>query len=489
MKKVAIALFRNDLRLHDNPMLNAAIRSECTHMLPLFIYDHQFYSASAQTWNFKFPRLKAHKKTFLIEALADLKSSLKNVGSDLLVLQGDTMSVLKMLVKQENLEIFISKEFTYEEQVLERKLSSCFTVHLVDSAATILNPEDWVNGLPDVYTEFRIMVEKKKRNGEIEVSNWSKLQDGIPKPMPKYEIDEKYLFNFENSYIKDTRSAFPFKGGESCGLERLKSYIQTGGLKTYKQTRNRLLGTEYSTKFSPWLAIGCLSPKRILAELEACDSSFDEGVYWVWFELLWRDYFKLVSLKYKSKIFMESGLISSNKYSEINWYPDPGEVRFRAWSQGETGVPFVDANMRELLATGFMSNRGRQNVASYLVKDLEIDWRKGAEWFESLLIDHDPSVNYGNWLYVAGFGNDPRSSRYFNMIKQAKDYDAECQYVLSWCPELRKAVKNPSFYHTPWKDSTSTYTRPIVFGKGWDKHSYRKEGGKHYGNKGEKVKK
>jgi deoxyribodipyrimidine photo-lyase len=236
------------------------------------------------------------------------------------------------------------------------------------------------------------------------------------------------------------------------------------------------------------LAVGCLSPKKILAELENCDSSFDEGSYWVWFELLWRDYFKLISLKYKTRIFMENGLLSRDKYAEINWHPDPGDLRFKAWSRGETGVPFVDANMRELLATGFMSNRGRQNVASYLVKDLQIDWRKGAEWFESLLVDHDPSINYGNWLYVAGLGNDPRSSRYFNMIKQAKDYDPECQYVLSWCPELTKVVQNPSFYHTPWKDPNSRYTRPIVLAKGWDKHSYRKEGGKTKGNKREKVK-
>lgn len=488
--RVAIALFRNDLRLHDNPMLNAAIRSGCTHLLPMFIYDSQFYSENAKTWNFKFTRLQVHKKTFLLEALSDLKSNLKKLGSDLVVLQGDPIAVLKSIIPPESqVEIWMGKEFTFEEQVLERDLSSCFKVHLIDSAATIVEPKEWIRSLPDVYTEFRIMVEKKKKNGDLIVTNWVRMEDKIP-PLPNYVISEADWLNLKHSSpnVKDIRSAFPFSGGETSGLQRLMDYIRSGGLKTYKQTRNGLLGTEYSTKFSPWLAIGCISPKRILAELESCDSSFDEGAYWVWFELLWRDYFKLISLKYKTKIFLEYGLTSSNRFSEIKWRPDPDELKFKAWSQGKTGIPFVDANMRELMATGFISNRGRQNVASFLVKDLEIDWRKGAEWFESLLIDHDPSVNYGNWLYISGFGNDPRSSRYFNMIKQAKDYDPGCEYVLSWCPELKECVKNPSLYHTPWKDTNSNYLRPIVLGKGWDKHSYRKEGGKTKGNRKEKIK-
>ncbi len=122
----------------------------------------------------------------------------------------------------------------------------------------------------------------------------------------------------------------------------------------------------------------------------------------------WRDYFKLVALKFGTQLFMETGLQKSLKFP---WLNSPKSIQ--AWIQAQTGIPFVDANMKELLLTGyidekysqrirFMSNRGRQNVASFLTKDLKVDWRLGAEWFESLLIDHDPASNYGNWLYIAG---------------------------------------------------------------------------------------
>ena len=109
---------------------------------------------------------------------------------------------------------------------------------------------------------------------------------------------------------------------------------------------------------------------------------------------------------------------------------------------GRTGYPFIDANMRELLHTGFMSNRGRQNVASFLVRDLGLDWRLGAMHFERLLLDYDPASNYGNWQYAAGVGSDPREDRYFNIVKQASSYDPDCEYIRLWCPEL-SALPNP----------------------------------------------
>lgn len=109
---------------------------------------------------------------------------------------------------------------------------------------------------------------------------------------------------------------------------------------------------------------------------------------------------------------------------------------FWRWAEGQTGIPFVDANMRELNQTGFMSNRGRQNVASFLVNDLGIDWRWGASYFESMLIDYDACSNWGNWMYVAGVGNDPRENRYFNILKQAQNYDKKGEYIRHWIPEL-----------------------------------------------------
>ena len=126
---------------------------------------------------------------------------------------------------------------------------------------------------------------------------------------------------------------------------------------------------------------------------------------------------------------------------------------FNKWKYGKTGYPYIDANMLELRKTGFMSNRGRQMVASFLIKDLKIDWRRGAEYFESMLIDHDVASNYGNWNYAAGIGADPRENRYFNVYKQAYTYDRSCKFILNWIPELKGQdkkdiinVKNLNYY-------------------------------------------
>jgi deoxyribodipyrimidine photo-lyase len=193
-----------------------------------------------------------------------------------------------------------------------------------------------------------------------------------------------------------------------------------------------MLGLDYSSKFSPWLANGCISPRYIYEEVKKYESErvSNESTYWLVFELIWRDYFRFVAMKFGNKIFFKNGI--TNK--ETNWKQNRNI--FEKWRLGETGVPLIDANMKELLQTGYMSNRGRQNVASFLVKDLQIDWRWGAAWFESQLTDYDVCSNWGNWLYVAGVGNDPRENRYFNILKQASNYDSKGEYVKHWLPEL-----------------------------------------------------
>jgi deoxyribodipyrimidine photo-lyase len=145
------------------------------------------------------------------------------------------------------------------------------------------------------------------------------------------------------------------------------------------------------------------------------------------FELLWRDYFHFVALKFGTRLFKASGL--KNNFIK-KWNRD--KITFMKWVNGETGVDFVDANMKELKATGFLSNSGRQNVASYLTKDLGIEWTWGANYFESQLIDYDVCSNWGNWNYIAGVGNDPRDDRHFNIEKQASTYDPRGEYVRLW---------------------------------------------------------
>jgi len=134
--------------------------------------------------------------------------------------------------------------------------------------------------------------------------------------------------------------------------------------------------------------------------------------------------------KHGNAIFHKGG----TKGETRQWRNDP--AAFQRWVAGQTGTPFIDANMREIALTGFMSNRGRQNVASYLVKDLKLDWRLGAEYFEHILLDYDVTSNWCNWNYVAGVGSDPREDRYFNILSQAQRYDGEGEYVKLWCSEL-----------------------------------------------------
>ena len=197
--------------------------------------------------------------------------------------------------------------------------------------------------------------------------------------------------------LADRRGVLPFTGGETAALERMKHYFWTADrLRMYKETRNGLLGADYSSKFSPWLAAGCISPRIIASEVKAYEARVvaNDSTYWLLFELLWRDYFRFAPLNWGRTLFWLWGPRQQPDASRV-WRRDARCMS--SWAVGRSGYPFVDANMRELLLSGFMSNRGRQNVASFFTKDLDMDWRLGAEWFESLLLDHDPGANYGNW--------------------------------------------------------------------------------------------
>jgi deoxyribodipyrimidine photo-lyase len=223
-------------------------------------------------------------------------------------------------------------------------------------------------------------------------------------------------------------SAFPFKGGSEQAKRRLDHYFwDTNKLSYYKQTRNELLGINYSSKLSAWLANGSISPRQIYWEIMDYENEVkkNQSTYWLIFELIWRDYFKYIALKHQDAIFHLGGILNK----DYHWYTSDAKVK--SWIEGTTREPFVNANMIELNKTGWMSNRGRQNVASYFTKDLLLDWRIGAAYFESQLIDYDVHSNYGNWMYVAGVGNDPRD-RKFNVRFQAERYDEGGKFQRLW---------------------------------------------------------
>ena len=257
----------------------------------------------------------------------------------------------------------------------------------------------------------------------------------------------------EHAKNPDPRGVMTFVGGETAGLARVQDYIfDKDLLKIYFDTRNGMLGGDYSTKFSPWLAHGCISPRHIAKECKRYEQETgiaNKSTYWVVFELLWGCYFRMFSLKHGNSIFQLDGTLGKDARgthpNSRRWGMNKKSVD--AWKEGKTGYPLVDANMRELAATGFMSNRGRQNVASFLALDMNTDWRYGADHFEELLLDHDVYANWGNWCAAAGMTGG-RVNR-FNIVKQSKDYDKEGDYVRHWCPELSNIPTK--LIHEPWK--------------------------------------
>ena len=437
MKRRAIVWFRSDLRLHDNEALTSALRM-AEEVIPVFVFDDRIFKGETR---FVFPKTGKFRAKFIIECVADLRNSLRKAGSDLVVRSGYPETILPEIARDFKASWVICNRERMREEVavqdgLEQKLWAQGVELIYTRGKMLYHTQDLptpVHHTPDFFFQFR------KENEHI-----TPVRQPIPTPAEVHPVPQGMetgaipsLTDLGHPPVDDhERAALPFRGGESEALKRLKYYLWDSDLvKTYKETRNGLLGGDYSSKFSPWLAQGCLSPKTVYHEIKRYEQerTSNESTYWLFFELLWRDFFRLMGKKHGNRIFLKGGV--QNK--PMKQYRNNREM-FDLWASGKTGVPFVDANMRELNQTGWMSNRGRQNVASFLMRDLKVNWQMGAEYFESLLLDYDPCSNWGNWNYVAGVGSDPREDRYFNILTQARNYDPHGDYVKHWIPELSK---------------------------------------------------
>lgn len=419
-----ILWFRCDQRLADNAALTAALASH-DEVPPLFIIDPRQHEASP----FDFDRSGPFRRGFIAAGLRELDTQLRAKGSALQVVQGVPAEVIGHVAKAWSAGVVHAQRlFAWEEN--EQQLAVQRRCELIlHEPNTLLHPDDLpfsLAELPHVFTAFRTQVEEQ----------W-KVRDPLPEPLDirspaawtsRSDMNEALPFARPAA---DPRAVIDLIGGRNAALDRLDHYCASKQrLGRYKETRNNLLGADHSSKFSPWLASGALGPREVYravkdheAEHGASDSS-----YWMIFELLWRDFFQFTAAKHGKDLFRRGGIARGSVKG------DHDHRRFAAWCEGRTGQPFIDANMRELAATGWMSNRGRQNVASYLVHDLGLDWRMGACWFEHLLIDYDPCSNWGNWQYVAGVGNDPREGRRFDPERQAKTYDPDGSFRRHWAP-------------------------------------------------------
>lgn len=420
--------FTNNLRVEDNLALTEACKN-AGKTIAVYCFDPRHFAET----KYGFRKTEKFRAKFLTETLKELRENLLLKNISLLVYFEKPENIIPNLVEEYQIkDLYHQKEWTSEEsEVLENlqgseNLAGMRWNEYYDQF--LFHPEDIpyqnINDLPDVFTVFRKECEKKvlvrKTNSFVKKSEANLITNETVVPT----LQDLGFGNFEI----DKRSAFPFSGGENQALKRIEHYFfETQNLSKYKQTRNGLIGANYSSKLSAWLANGSVSAKTIYWKVKEYENEFgaNEDTYWLIFELIWRDYFKYISMKFGNKVFQLDGILN-NKY---DWKFN--QKAFNQWITGNTNEPFVNANMIELAQTGFMSNRGRQNVASFWAKEWQQDWRIAAAYFESLLIDYDVHSNYGNWIYNAGVGNDPRD-RKFNIKRQAEMYDGNQEFQKLW---------------------------------------------------------
>ena len=428
--ETALVWYRNDLRIEDNISLTKAIKHNT--VIAVYFFDPRQF----QKDQFGFVKTGKYRARFQLETIAELRKNLKALGIPLLVFQGKPEAILgEITQKYEVGTVYLQREWTEEETNIRDAVFKTVEpkIPFVESYDQFLfNPEDIpytdFQSIPNVFTQFRKKCEK-----------YSTVRPCMPAPKPLSRAlileQETAIPTLEDlgfkSFDADPRTAFPFSGGEGAAKQRIQDYFwDTRKLSYYKHTRNGLLGENYSSKLSPWLANGSISPRYIYWEVKKYEKEVvrNQDTYWLIFELIWRDYFKYVSLKHGNRIFQLQGILENN----YHWHHNV-DVK-ESWINGTTPEPFVNANMKELAATGWMSNRGRQNVASYWAKELKQDWRIGAAYFESMLLDYDVHSNWGNWMYNSGVGNDPRD-RKFNIKLQADRYDRDGKFQRLWLQE------------------------------------------------------
>ncbi|MEY4615586.1 MAG: hypothetical protein RJB66_546 [Pseudomonadota bacterium] len=413
-QKRCLLWFTKDLRIHDNQLINWAVNANCEVLAIGFASTEKSVFAN----------------NFYNQSLLELRDRFRNQGVPFFILDGSPIDQIPQWVANNHIDYLVTQApFNSREQVTLNGLTSRLDQIQVISIyqQTLLDFEHLpfsVAELPLVFTDFRKDVERQPPIQSPKPSELHSLQGfEALKPNDSLIYDE---------VINPPQIEWPFDliPGEESALKRVHEYFwETQSISTYKETRNGLLNKNDSSKISPYLALGALSPRLLFYELKKFEEihGANESTRWFFYELLWRDYFKFLALEIGPKLFSPNGLSTPTK----TWLSDT-EI-LNSWKNGETKVNFVDANMRELKLTGWMSNRGRQNVASYLAKHINLDWTLGARHFEQNLIDDDTESNWGNWLYLAGVGTDPRN-RHFNIQRQQDLYDPNGDYCNRWLP-------------------------------------------------------
>ncbi len=455
--KTGLVWFKNDLRLHDNEALCHAI-AECDQL----IFFHAIDPKQFKALNLGFKKAGINRFKFLEQSVLNLQNKLEVIGGHLLISANSAIEEIPSLVKEYNISVvyaedeYASEEIQIKNEVMYRLPNVEFNFYWGKTLYHIHDIPFIINEVPLTSKAYRIAVSK-----ESEPRTTFKAPESVlshPKsnstkfPSPTIYGFTKHDFQIANPFLE---------GGEDKALERLRFYTFESKLLTdYRWTRNRSLGLDYSSKFSPYLTLGCLSPRLIYEAVKDYELKIkkNQSTWWIVFELVWRDYFTFKAMRMGDEIFFTKGY----KKKDVNFENDLD--KFKRWMDGKTGIPFIDAHIRQLNQTGYMSNRGRVNCASYFVHDLNIDWTWGSAYFESKLIDYDVSANWMNW-HMQAF-----EIYYTNPVHQSLKYNAN-EYIAKWIPELNRIEDNR--IHAPWifKDLSekSEYPNPIEVYNKWSR--------------------
>lgn len=447
--KIAIHWFRQDLRLNDNPALNYAAQNG--KVIPVYILD------DINSKNFK---MGAASKVWLNQSLLALNKSLNN---QLQVFSGDPFKILTELIKKHKVSV-ITWNRCYEPWAISRdkKIKAGLSKGNIDvktfNGSLLWEPFEILNNQKSYYKVFTAfykaackykepdLPQKKSRISLFETKNSTAIKD--LKLLPDINWYEDVLKNWQI--------------GESFASKKLEKFLKAG-IKDYKNGRDFPAQNNVS-KLSPHLHFGEISPHQIWHEVK--NLAQDTNTQHFLSELGWRE-FSYYLLYYFPQLPTDN---FQSKFNNFAWKKN--KQNLIAWQTGQTGVPIVDAGMRELYATGWMHNRVRMIVGSYLIKNLLINWREGEAWFWDCLLDADLAANSASWQWVAGSGADAAPYfRIFNPVTQAQKFDPKGEYIKKWVPEIAKL--SDKYLPCPWEAPTEellkakiqlgkTYPKPLV---------------------------
>jgi len=425
----------NDLRLSDNPALLRASQSDA--LICVYCVDQRWFLPH----RYHISSMGLHRWRYLNESLAELGRSLRDRGQYLDIKYGYTEQQLSQLIDRHPVNRLVcSRQNGSDERRILSYLQSRFpnlqVVQVDNNTLYELEQIDTeLSTLKQGFAAFRQRVQNLPPQLPIQTP------DSLPRP-PLRVVESSPLpawlptlpplaANGGQRPGADNSADLAFPPGESAASSHARRYFESELPMTYKETRNALSGRDNSSRLSAALSQGCLSVRRAAHMLQRHEeqNGVTASSQHLLQELLWREYFHWLALAQHDSLYRLKGLRKQAPHACL--HPE----RYQKWCHGNTPWPLVNACMKELKATGYLSNRGRQIAASCFVNELGMDWRYGAAWFEHQLVDYDVASNWGNWQYIAGVGVDPRGGRHFNIEKQAAQFDPHGDYVRHWAPE------------------------------------------------------